>query len=233
MKRNPAEYHKVWREHHGEIPRDDKGRRLEIHHIDGNKENNDISNLSLVTIEEHYRIHEVQGDVGACLAILMRMNSTPEERSNMAKLAHQKNPEIARKGGLASYKSQKEKGSHIFHQPGQQRELAKVRIEKGTHPFQRRPDGTSLAMDQVKNGTNTFASERNPNNTMVSCVNCKKEVSLPIFYRNHEHNCKGADPKYYDPNNKIGCVACKKTVVLPAFKRNHLSGKCQFDKKDK
>ncbi len=233
MKRHPSEYHKVWREHHGEIPCDDSGRRLEIHHVDGDKENNDISNLLLVTIEEHYRIHEAQGDVGACVAILMRMNSTPEERKALAKLAHEKNPEICRKAGLASYKSQKEKGTHLFHQSGFQRKVANDRVKNGTHPFQRRPDGTSLAMDQVKNGTNTFASERNPNNTMISCVNCKKEVCLPIFYRNHEHNCKGSNPKYYDPNNKIGCISCKKIVVFPVFKRNHLSGKCQMNEKDK
>lgn len=221
-KRNRFEYHRVWRDHHGDVPKDITGRSMEIHHIDGDKTNNSIENLTLVTIEEHYRIHEIQGDVGACVAILMRMNSSPEERSLMASLANKKNPEIARAGGRASYKSQKEKGTHLFHQNGYQKKLAAERIKKGSHPFQRRKDGTSLAMDQIKNCTNTFASERNPNNTRISCLNCRKEISLPIFGRNHENNCKGENPKYYDPDNKIGCLLCKKVVVAPVFNENSL-----------
>lgn len=42
----------VWEYYNGEIP---KG--YEIHHIDGDKSNNDISNLQLVTSEEHHKIH--------------------------------------------------------------------------------------------------------------------------------------------------------------------------------
>ena len=43
----------VWEEHYGEIPEG-----MQIHHIDGDKTNNDISNLQLVTPLEHKRIHE-------------------------------------------------------------------------------------------------------------------------------------------------------------------------------
>mgnify|MGYP002622439099 CR=1 FL=1 len=42
----------IWIAHNGPIP---KG--YEIHHIDHNKENNDISNLACITKEEHHRIH--------------------------------------------------------------------------------------------------------------------------------------------------------------------------------
>ena len=42
----------VWEYYNGKIP---KG--CEIHHIDGDKSNNDISNLQLVTTEEHHKIH--------------------------------------------------------------------------------------------------------------------------------------------------------------------------------
>jgi hypothetical protein len=42
----------IWIYYNGPIP---KG--YEIHHIDFNKENNDISNLACITSEEHHKIH--------------------------------------------------------------------------------------------------------------------------------------------------------------------------------
>jgi hypothetical protein len=47
-----GEHIMAWRSRFGEIP---KG--LELHHIDGDKRNNAISNLMLVTRTEHSRIH--------------------------------------------------------------------------------------------------------------------------------------------------------------------------------
>ena len=40
-----------------EVPFDDQGRRCIIHHLDGNHENNEITNLACVTISEHVRWH--------------------------------------------------------------------------------------------------------------------------------------------------------------------------------
>lgn len=57
---------------------------VEIHHIDGNHNNNDISNLLPVTLEEHYSIHCVQNDYGACQALLMRMANRSSEISECA-----------------------------------------------------------------------------------------------------------------------------------------------------
>lgn len=48
---------------------------IEIHHIDGDRTNNDPSNLIAVTIEEHLDIHYRQKDWGAVQAILMRMEN--------------------------------------------------------------------------------------------------------------------------------------------------------------
>lgn len=57
----------------------------EIHHIDGNHQNNDVANLKLVSIEEHLEIHKKQEDWGAVQAILIRMNDmNKEEISNAA-----------------------------------------------------------------------------------------------------------------------------------------------------
>ena len=42
----------IWELHNGKIP---KG--YEVHHIDGNTHNNDISNLTLLSIKEHRSLH--------------------------------------------------------------------------------------------------------------------------------------------------------------------------------
>jgi len=83
-RRNDDKHRKVWIAHHGPIPFDDEGYRYEIHHIDGNPDNNQIDNLIALTIGEHYEIHFWQGDWGACQNLVIRMNITPEERSQLA-----------------------------------------------------------------------------------------------------------------------------------------------------
>ena len=41
-------YRKIWESYYGPIPKDENGISYEIHHIDGNRDNNDINNLKLV-----------------------------------------------------------------------------------------------------------------------------------------------------------------------------------------
>jgi hypothetical protein len=79
-----ADYRSIWKSHYGEIPKDNEGRSYEIHHIDGDKSNNDISNLLCVSIEDHYNIHLDQGDYGACLIMSERMKLSPEDKSYLA-----------------------------------------------------------------------------------------------------------------------------------------------------
>lgn len=66
-------YRRIWEAQHGQIPVDEKGRRYEIHHIDGNHENNLIDNLKCLSIEEHYKIHLNQGDLVEAALIAKRM----------------------------------------------------------------------------------------------------------------------------------------------------------------
>ena len=77
------DYRRIYESYHGPIPKDNDGRSYEIHHIDGNRTNNSIENLKLVTIQEHYDIHFSQGDWGACWKIAERMSISPEERSKI------------------------------------------------------------------------------------------------------------------------------------------------------
>lgn len=69
-----SNYRKIWSDHYGPIPFDEKGITYDIHHIDGNRKNNDITNLIAVSIKEHFEIHFKQGDFEACSAIKLRMD---------------------------------------------------------------------------------------------------------------------------------------------------------------
>ena len=78
-------YRKIWEEHNGKpIPEG-----YEIHHLDGNRLNNDPNNLLCVSIEEHLDIHRNQEDWGAVQAILARMNNR-DEISEAARKAQKK-----------------------------------------------------------------------------------------------------------------------------------------------
>jgi len=69
-------YQYIWIKHNGQIPKDEFGRSFDIHHIDGDKNNNNIDNLKCVSIDEHYKIHFNQNDYGACHAIRIRLGNT-------------------------------------------------------------------------------------------------------------------------------------------------------------
>jgi hypothetical protein len=74
-----ANYRKIWEEANGPIPLDELGRTYEIHHIDGNRKNNELSNLQCVSIEEHYKIHIQQKEYGSAFIIAQRLNMSLEE----------------------------------------------------------------------------------------------------------------------------------------------------------
>jgi hypothetical protein len=79
------DYKKIWSSAYGTIPKDNQGKSYEIHHIDGNRENNDLINLMCISIQEHYDIHKQQGDYYAAWLIAQRMKITLEETFNLKK----------------------------------------------------------------------------------------------------------------------------------------------------
>jgi hypothetical protein len=90
-----TQYHRLIYENHvGPIPVDEDGRSFEIHHTDGNHNNNSFDNLQCLSIKEHYQIHMKQGDTKACLIMSQRMKLSPEEKSRLAKISNagERNP---------------------------------------------------------------------------------------------------------------------------------------------
>lgn len=110
-------YRKLWEEENKcKIPDD-----YEIHHIDGNHENNQIENLKLVSILEHLEIHKKQKDWGAVKSILMRLEHTKDE---MIEASSKLQISLLSEGKHNFQKMSKSKRSEIS------RETLKKRIEK-------------------------------------------------------------------------------------------------------
>jgi hypothetical protein len=74
-KRDTSIARNIWKDFYGDIPKDKLGRSYEIHHIDGNCQNNDLTNLACVSIDEHYNIHLSKGEIASAKLILNRLNS--------------------------------------------------------------------------------------------------------------------------------------------------------------
>jgi hypothetical protein len=184
-------YRKIYEAHHGPIPKDDQGRSYEIHHIDGNHNNNNIHNLKLVTIEEHYAIHKAQGDYVSAFMIAQRMKLSPEELSD-----------IASKSAVLTNQQRIEAGTHNFldSDAASQRNLA--RVNTGTHNLLKRADGTSQASDMVAAGRHHFVHNNPaknksklgilPSQIKLSCVFCKRRSSLNNFKKLH-HACQATE----------------------------------------
>lgn len=78
-------YRRLYEKHFGSIPVDENGITFEIHHIDGNRKNNDISNLQCISIKEHFEIHYSRGEWLAAKLISERMNISLELKKELCK----------------------------------------------------------------------------------------------------------------------------------------------------
>lgn len=183
---NTDHYRKIYENHTGPIPKDECGRSYEVHHIDGNKKNNNPDNLVALSIREHYDVHYSQGDYGACLFIAQyRLNHSVEELS-----------ELARLNALKRVKNK----THPFLNGEMQSKMNLLRVSKGTHNLQRREDGTSVASERVVNGSHPFLGNENTKKQLAAgkhasqiiktCNHCGKEIDAANFKRWHGDNCK-------------------------------------------
>lgn len=164
-------YRKIFTEANGPIPKDSNGRTYEIHHIDGNHANHELSNLKCVSIQEHYDIHYSQGDWGACQAIMRRMGKTPKEISKECselvnrRIAEGKMPwlssEYAKKREIDKVKN----GTHNWQGPKAGKKVSErnlKRVAEGLNPFAG-DAGSKLSkkvqQDRIIAGTHNFVGE--------------------------------------------------------------------------
>lgn len=202
-------YIRIWEDAHGPIPRDSTGRKMEIHHRDGNKNNNTLENLQLVTIQEHYEIHLSQKDYAACQLIAIRMNMSSEEISYFAREAqikkvkdgthHLLGPSFNKKrvengnhhwlDGTKSSQTQIaliESGKHHFVNSDWQKENQLRLIANGRHNFV----GGEIQKRLINEGTHHFLIN-NPGKFSWTCQYCDKVGQGKTNYtRWHGDKCK-------------------------------------------
>jgi len=183
-------YRKIYENEYGPIPRG-----YEIHHIDGNHNNNDISNLKAVTIQEHYDIHYAQKDWHACMLIAYRLGRDPDYLKVLANKRIKDGThnflggEIQRKTSRRRVKD----GTHDFLGGEIQRKTSRRRVKDGTHNFLggeiQRKTSREARMKEVNEGTHHFITNH-PSKTKVTCPHCGKVGDKPNMMRYHFNKCK-------------------------------------------
>lgn len=141
---NQSNYRKIYKTHHGTIPKDADGRSYDIHHIDGDYKNNELSNLKAVSLREHYDIHYAQGDWAACLLIAKRMKLSSEILSELSS---------------NSARNRITAGTHHFIDSNWQSQNQKRLVEEGRHNFSGGEIGRQTQQRLVKEGTHNFLGE--------------------------------------------------------------------------
>lgn len=176
--RRQDHYRQIWIKHNGPIPIDENGRTYEIHHVDGNRSNNDISNLICVSIEEHYNIHLRQKDHGACQELSKRMKSSPEQISKHAT-------------DLAN--DRLKSGKHHFLDPEfikKEKERKKKLAAEGNSPIQR-SDVIEKAQKARKEGYLKLNNPLSANNRKKgTCPHCGKTMDIGNLAQHHGDRCK-------------------------------------------
>ena len=188
-------YRTIYEQHYGPIPVDSSNRTYEIHHLDGNRKNNDLSNLLAVSIQEHYDIHYKQGDYAACIRIASRMNMTPEEISKKASeinIQRAKDGKHPFSGGVIQGETSRRRireGTHNFLNSEEQRKTAskasRKRVKEGTHHFCDPEFSRIRAMKRIEKGIHNFQNQSN-----VKCPHCDKIGRLGPMTQWHFDNCR-------------------------------------------
>lgn len=183
-------YRQIWEQINGPIPTDEQGRPYEIHHIDGNRKNNDLSNLKCVTVEEHYNIHLQQKDYYAAWIIGQRLNRSIEELDEI-----RRQMSLAKKGKPSSFTGKK-------HSEESKRKMSESAKRRGIP--EERQKRMALARTGIKRGP--FSDEHRarlseshkgkPNKYKghcygtTTCPHCGKTGGVPGMKKHHFNNCK-------------------------------------------
>lgn len=164
-------YRQIYEQYHGSIPTDQTGQTYDIHHIDGNHSNNDITNLNAVSLQEHFDIHYSQQDWLACQLISLRLGLSPEERFELSSKAQQKRVTNGEhhfsdsKWQSDNQLNRVAKGTHPFVGGEIQRETNRRLVAEGKHIFQ---GEAGVSCRRVREGTHHFLGERNPMHAKVA-----------------------------------------------------------------
>lgn len=211
-----------------------------IHHIDGNRSNNELSNLMCVSPMEHFLIHLEKEEYMSAFAIYIKYLSG-EEKNGYEYL-----PKIAAKTRNNSnvgfnnpktyekvFNSQKERIKNgTFHlQDGSiQRESNKKRVELGIHNFQSKENKERIKSrndEMLKNKTHPFLKPKNRSDWAIknkTCEFCNYVGRGVGFLYNHNEFCLENKS-----NKRQTCIVCGSCQHPSIIKRYH-NEKCKNNK---
>ena len=179
---------KIYLKPHGSIPVGPDKRPYEVHHIDGNPENNDISNLVAISIQDHYATHYAQGDWAACVRIAAKL-----------KLPQETLVELSRKNATKINAKTLANGTHNF-------------LGKNNHVHAKIKAGTYHLLGPAQNLAR-IAKGTHPSQIKVSCVYCQTTVSANNFARHHGNNCVKIKPRKKYTCSYCGIKAAKHMIT--------------------
>lgn len=230
-------HRKIYKEYHGSIPVDQHGRSYDIHHIDGNPFNNDITNLIAVSIQEHYDIHYRQEDWSACHLISKRLNLDPSVISELASNAAKKRVE----NGTHNFQGS---DSPIYRRvkSGEQSKMMKEenarRIENNTHHWlgernavhervkngEQQRIGRECAKKRLEAGTHNFQGPVSYIHQRIKSGEQSADMRRVALNRlkNGNHNFQTSLSNGTHPSQKVRtCDRCGKTGRGSAMLRYH------------
>lgn len=196
-------YRKIYEGHYGPIPKDNNGRSFDVHHIDGNRNNNTPNNLIALSITDHFDLHKKQGDWAACLLFAERLKLTAEERSilasksNIDRVNNKSHPFLGGEIQRTTNATRIENKTHNFLTDNPVTNTNKKRLLNGTHHF---IGDSNPSVQKVRNGTHHFiggnavvnqiANGKHTSQIKSTCPHCQKTVSVNMFGRWHGDKCK-------------------------------------------
>lgn len=217
-KKQRSNYRKIYQQMIGPIPTDDEGNSYDIHHLDGNPQNNSRDNLIALSRQDHYDIHYLQGDWGACLAIKMRMKHTTDELRELSRLSNIRRVD---------------NGTHHLLGGSQQRVVNKKRVDDGTHNWlggdaardavakqiaagQNKLVGGDIQRktnaDRLENGTHHLVGPshnitrikngNHPTQTHISCTCCRRVIRGVASFNQHYPACIRKDEMKFRPRQR-------------------------------
>ena len=235
-------YQKVWIKYFGSIPRDDRNRLYEIHHIDGNRENNSIENLKCVSIIEHLEIHLKQKEYMAAFAIMIRLDEDEKQTYidiELPKIAANQrdnskigfnNPNTFKKA-IETQKKMIKEGVHPLQNVEMHKNENKRRVKLGIHNFQSNENKervTNWNSKMIEQGKHPFQNSSNRSDWVLKFKICEfcgcKGRGIGYIY-NHGDFCLN------NVNNKrLICKFCGNSYHPAIYARYH-GDKCKYKSK--
>ena len=170
-------YRRLWEKNYVPIPKDENGISYQIHHIDGNRNNNDLSNLMCVSLDEHIKIHREQGD-WASVAFLEQMRGSyitgwahSEETKEKIRQNNIKNPRQYWLGKKRPDISELQKGRKVSDETKQKQSEAKKK------------NPTNYWLGKSRKGMKQ-------NHPTYECPYCGKVGKGTAMFKWHFDNCK-------------------------------------------